>query len=50
MFGVSGLLQVVNSSTKIKNELKHLVENGIKNRTVDRLYEEKPKYTSTSTE
>lgn len=47
MYGIKDLLNVVNSSIEIKNHLKQLVENGIKDRTVDLVYKENPKLIST---
>jgi len=49
LYGVQDLLNVVNSSVEKKNQLKQLVENGIKNNIVSRLYEEIPKKNKTST-
>lgn len=47
-YGVNNLLHVVNSSIETKNHLKLLVENGIKDKTVSRLYEETSKTILTS--
>jgi len=47
-YGVNDLMYLVNSSIETKNHLKQLVENGIKDKTVCRLYEETPKTISTS--
>lgn len=41
-YGVNDLLYAVNSCVETKNYLKQLVENGIKNKTVSRLYEGTP--------
>jgi len=49
LYGVRGLLNIVNSSIETKNHLKQLVENGIKDKTVSKLYEEMPKTNKTST-
>lgn len=49
LYGVQGLLSIVNSSAETKNHLKQLVENGIKDKIVSRLYEEIPKTNTTST-
>lgn len=43
MYGIYDLLNVVNSSIETKNYLKKLVENGIKNKIVSRLYNETTK-------
>lgn len=48
MYGVNDLMNVMNSSDEAKNHLKQLVENGIKDRTVDRFYEETTKSVSMS--
>lgn len=37
LYGVKDLLHVINSSAEIKNKLKQLVENGIRDKTVGRL-------------
>uniref|UniRef100_A0A2S2QQD5 Fatty acid synthase n=1 Tax=Sipha flava TaxID=143950 RepID=A0A2S2QQD5_9HEMI len=47
LYGVNDLLHVLNSSAEMKNHLKHLIENGIKAKTVCRLYD-KATITSTS--
>jgi len=49
LYGVQGLLSIVNSSAETKNHLKHLVENGIKDKIVSKLYDEIPKTNKTST-
>lgn len=43
LYGVKDLLHVINSSVETKHYLKELVESGIKDKIVDRLYEEKRK-------
>lgn len=43
IYGIYDLLNVVNSSIETKNYLKKLVENGIKNKIVSRLYNETTK-------
>lgn len=43
LYGVQDSLSIVNSSVETKNHLKQLVENGIKNKIVSRLYDEIPK-------
>jgi hypothetical protein len=49
LYGVQGLLSIVNSSVETKNHLKHLVENGIKDKIVSKLYEQMPKTNTIST-
>lgn len=49
LYGVQGLLSIVNSSVETKNYLKHLVENGIKDKIVSKLYEQMPKTNTIST-
>ncbi|XP_026815045.1 fatty acid synthase-like isoform X2 [Rhopalosiphum maidis] len=49
LYGVQGLLSIVNSSVETKNHLKHLVENGIKDKIVNKLYEQMPKTNTIST-
>jgi len=39
LYGVRDLLNIVNSPVETKNHLKQLVENGIKNKIVVKLYE-----------
>lgn len=43
LYGIYDLLNVVNSSIETKNYIKQLVENGIKNKIVSRLYDETTK-------
>jgi len=43
VYCVKNLLNLLNSSNETKNQLKQLVENCIKDKTVSRLYEETSK-------
>jgi len=49
LYGVQDLLNIVNSPIETKNHLKQLVENGIKDKIVSKLYEETSKTNITST-
>lgn len=49
LYGVQDLLNIVNSPIKTKIHLKQLVENGIKDKIVSKLYEEISKTNMTST-
>lgn len=43
IYGVNDFTHVLNSCIETKHLLKQLVENGIKDKIVDRLFEETPK-------
>jgi len=49
LYGVKDLLNIVNSPIETKIHLKQLVENGIKDKIVSKLYEEISKTNKTST-
>lgn len=49
LYGVANLMHLVNSCTETKNHLKLLVENGIRHKTVGRLYKETPKVATENT-
>ncbi|CAI6344354.1 unnamed protein product [Macrosiphum euphorbiae] len=49
LYGVQDLLNIVNSPIETKNHLRQLVENGIKDKIVRKLYEEISKTNKTST-
>lgn len=49
LYGVQDLLNIVNSPVETKNHLKQLVENGIKNKVVCKLYEDVSKTNKTPT-
>jgi len=49
LYGVQDLLNIVNSPIETKNHLQQLVENGIKDKIVSKLYEEMSKTNTTST-
>jgi len=49
LYGVQDLLNIVNSPIETKNHLKQLVENGIKDKIVSKLYEEMSKTNKTYT-
>jgi len=50
LYGVQDLLHIVNSPIETKIHLKQLVENGIKDKIVSKLYEEISKTNMTSTD
>jgi len=49
LYGVKDLLNIVNSSVETKNHFKQLVENGIKDKVVCKLYEVMSKTNKKST-
>jgi len=49
LYGVRDLLHIVHSPVETKNHLKQLVENGIKDNIVFKLYEDISKTNKTST-